>query len=102
MERQMILITGASGNVGKAVLREVARKEARFRGMYRSQEEAARAPAGCEPVIADFSDKASLRKALDGVTAVYVVCSPIPQLVELESNVDKVRAMRCTRGEAHG
>jgi len=87
MERQMILITGASGNVGKAVLREVARKEARFRGMYRSQEEAARAPAGCEPVIADFSDKASLRKALDGVTAVYVVCSPIPQLVELESNV---------------
>jgi uncharacterized protein YbjT (DUF2867 family) len=83
----MILITGASGNVGKAVLREVARKEAKFRGMYRSQEEAARAPAGCEPVIADFSDKASLRKALDGVTAVYVVCSPIPQLVELESNL---------------
>ena len=83
----MILITGASGNVGKAVVREVARKEAKFRGMYRSQEEAARAPAGCEPVIADFSDKSSLRKALDGVTAVYVVCSPIPQLVELESNV---------------
>jgi len=83
----MILITGASGNVGKAVLREVARKEAKFRGMYRSQEEAAKAPPGCEPVIADFSDKASLRKALDGVTAVYVVCSPIPQLVELESNV---------------
>src|SRR5580704_16361303 len=87
MERQMILITGASGNVGKAVLREVARKEAKFRGMYRSQEEAAKVPAGCEPVIADFSDKASLRKALDGVTTVYVVCSPIPQLVELESNV---------------
>lgn len=83
----MILITGANGNVGKAVLREMARKEAKFRGMYRSQEEAAKAPAGCEPVIADFSDQASLRKALDGVTAVYVVCSPIPQLVELESNV---------------
>ncbi len=83
----MILITGASGNVGKAVLREVARKEAKFRGMYRSQEEAAKAPAGCEPVIADFSSQESLRKALDGVTAVYVVCSPIPQLVELESNV---------------
>jgi len=83
----MILVTGGSGNVGKAVLRELARKEPKFRGMYRSQEEAAKAPAGCEPVIADFSDKPSLRKALDGVTAVYVVCSPIPQLVELESNV---------------
>jgi uncharacterized protein YbjT (DUF2867 family) len=87
MERQMILITGASGNVGKAMLHEVARKEPRFRGMYRSKEEAAKAPAGCEAVLADFSDKASLRKAMDGVAAVYVVCSPIPQLVELESNV---------------
>jgi len=87
LERQMILITGASGNVGKAVLQEVARREPKFRGMYRSKEEAAKAPAGCEAVLADFSDTPSLRKALDGVTAVYIVCSPIPQLVELESNV---------------
>jgi uncharacterized protein YbjT (DUF2867 family) len=87
MERQMILITGASGNVGKAVLHELARKEHTFRGMYRSKEEAAKAPTGCEAVPADFSDKASLRKAMQGVTSVYVVCSPIPQLVELESNV---------------
>jgi len=83
----MILITGASGNVGKAVLHEVARKEPTFRGMYRSKEEAAKAPAGCGAVLADFSDKASLRKAMDGVAAVYVVCSPIPKLVELEGNV---------------
>jgi uncharacterized protein YbjT (DUF2867 family) len=55
--------------------------------MFRSKEEAAKAPSGCQPVLADFSDKPSLRKALDGVTAVYLVCSPIPQLVELESNV---------------
>jgi uncharacterized protein YbjT (DUF2867 family) len=38
-------------------------------------------------VLADYSDKQSLRKALHGVTSVYVVCSPIPQLVELESNM---------------
>jgi uncharacterized protein YbjT (DUF2867 family) len=55
--------------------------------MFRSKQEAAKAPAGCEPVLADYSDKASLRAALEGVTSVYVVCSPIPQLVELESNV---------------
>jgi len=41
----------------------------------------------CEAVLADYADKQSLRKALDGVSAVYVVCSPIPQLVELESNM---------------
>src|SRR5947209_18286266 len=83
----MILITGASGTVGKVVLQEASRKESKIRAMYRSKEDAAKAPAGCEPVLADFSDKQSLRKALDGVTSVYVVCSPIPQLVELESNV---------------
>jgi uncharacterized protein YbjT (DUF2867 family) len=83
----MILITGASGSVGKVVLKEVSRKESKFRGMFRSKEEAAKAPSGCESVLADYSDKQSLRNALDGVTSVYIVCSPIPQLVELESNM---------------
>jgi uncharacterized protein YbjT (DUF2867 family) len=83
----MILITGASGSVGKTVLREAIGKEPKVRAMYRSKEEAAKAPAGCEPVLADFSDKQSLRGAMEGVTSVFLVCSPIPQLVELESNV---------------
>src|SRR6266704_1406746 len=83
----MILITGASGSVGKAVLQEAIRKESKVRAMYRSKEEAAKAPSGCEPVLADYADKQSLRKALDDVTCVYVVCSPIPQLVDLESNM---------------
>jgi uncharacterized protein YbjT (DUF2867 family) len=83
----MILITGASGSVGKAVLQEAGRPDSNFRAMFRSKEEAAKAPPGCESVLADYSDKQSLRKALDGITSVYLVCSPIPQLVELESNV---------------
>jgi len=83
----MILITGASGSVGKAVLQEATKKESKVRAMYRSKEEAAKAPSGCEAVLADYADKQSLRKALDGVNSVYVVCSPIPQLVELESNM---------------
>jgi uncharacterized protein YbjT (DUF2867 family) len=83
----MLLITGASGSVGKAVLQEAMRRESKVRAMYRSKEEAAKAPSGCETVLADYSDAPSLRKALEGVTSVYVVCSPIPQLVELESNV---------------
>jgi uncharacterized protein YbjT (DUF2867 family) len=83
----MILITGASGTVGKAVLREVARTGEKHRAMYRSKEDAANAPAGTETVIADFSDKASLALALRGVESVYLVCSPIPTLVQLEGNV---------------
>jgi uncharacterized protein YbjT (DUF2867 family) len=83
----MILVTGASGNVGSAVLQELLRAGAPVRGMYRSKEEPAKAPAGASPVLADFANRASLDRALDGVDSVFLVCSPIPQLVELESNV---------------
>jgi uncharacterized protein YbjT (DUF2867 family) len=85
--RKMILITGASGSVGKAVLQEAIQKASKVLAMYRSKEEAAKAPAGCEAVLADYADRQSLLKALNGVNSVYVVCSPIPQLVELESNM---------------
>lgn len=83
----MILITGASGTVGRAVLTEVAKGGQKHRAMYRSKDDAAKAPAGTEAVIADFSDKPSLASALLGVESVYLVCSPIPDLVQLETNV---------------
>jgi len=83
----MILITGGSGSVGKAVLQEAIQRKLKVRAMFRSKEDAAKVPAGCEAVIADYGDKPSLRKALEGVDSVFLVCSPIPQLVELESNM---------------
>ena len=82
----MILVTGASGTAGKAVLKEVARSGEKHRAMYRSKVEAAKAPAGTEAVVADFADQSSLATALRGVESVYLVCSPIPELVQLESN----------------
>jgi len=82
----MILVTGASGSVGKTVLAAVARSGEKHRALYRSKEEAARAPAGTDTVIADFADKASLAAAVRGVESAYLVCSPIPDLVHLESN----------------
>ncbi|MGA8221522.1 MAG: SDR family oxidoreductase [Candidatus Acidiferrales bacterium] len=83
----MILITGATGTVGKAVLAEVAQSGQKHRAIYRSKEDAAKAPAGTESVIADFSDKQSLAAALRGVESLYLVCSPVPELVKLEGNV---------------
>ncbi len=82
----MILITGASGTVGRAVLTEVARSGMKHRAMYRSRQDAAKALAGTEAVIADFKDKTSLAPALRGVESVYLVCSPVPDLAQLEGN----------------
>src|SRR5438270_10853158 len=75
-EMNMILITGASGTVGRAVLKEVARSGDKHRAMYRSKEEAAKAPPGTEAVVADFSDKSSLAAALKGVESVYLCALP--------------------------
>jgi uncharacterized protein YbjT (DUF2867 family) len=85
-EDEMILVTGASGTVGKAVLAEVSRSGARHRAMYRSKADAVKAPTRTETVIADFADRASLAAALRGVESVYLVCSPVRELVELEGN----------------
>jgi len=83
----MYLVTGASGTVGKAVLSEVAKSGAPHRAMFRSSAQAAMAPAGTSTVIADFSKKDTLLPALEGVHSVFLVCSPIPQLIELEWNM---------------
>jgi uncharacterized protein YbjT (DUF2867 family) len=83
----MILITGASGNAGGAVLNEVLKSGSGVRAMYRSKEESAKVPQGAHAVIADFADKQALSRALEGVDSVYLVCSPVRELAELESNM---------------
>ena len=83
----MILTTGASGNAGGAVLRELLKSGSKVRAMFRSKEEAAKVPPGATGVIADFADQQSLRRALEGIDTVYLVCSPVRELVALESNM---------------
>jgi uncharacterized protein YbjT (DUF2867 family) len=56
----MILVTGASGNAGGAVLKEVLKTNRPVKAMYRSPEDAAKASAEAGAVIADFADKPSL------------------------------------------
>ena len=83
----MILVTGASGTVGKEVLHQVLQSGAKHRAMYRSHTEAAKAPSRTETVIGDFAKKETLPAALQGIESVYLVCSPIPDLVKLETNM---------------
>ena len=82
----MILITGVTGTVGRAVMEALGKTGTPFRAMVRSEEDAKKLPAGTAVVVGDFADKESLRRAFAGVERLFLVCSPIPQLVELESN----------------
>ncbi len=83
----MILVTGASGMAGGAVLTELRARKADLRAMYRSKEDAAKVPAGVTAAVADFADSQSLRAALAGVNSVYLVCAPVQELVALERNM---------------
>ena len=72
--------------VGRAVLEEVRKTQSPVKAMYRNAQDAKNATAGVACVMADFADKQSMRRALEGVETMFLVCSPIPQLVQLESN----------------
>ncbi|MFE0379315.1 NAD(P)H-binding protein [Streptomyces inhibens] len=69
----MILVTGATGNIGSALLKELhARGVGPLRGLTR---DASRVvfPKGVEAVEGDFAEPASLRPALDGVRSLFLV-----------------------------
>jgi uncharacterized protein YbjT (DUF2867 family) len=83
----MILVTGATGGLGRAVLDAVQKSGEGVRAMIRNEKDAGKIPAAVSTVVADFSDTQSLRGALADVDAAFVVCSPIPGLANLESNV---------------
>ncbi|WP_394822185.1 NAD(P)H-binding protein [Pendulispora albinea] len=69
----MILVTGATGHVGGELAALLAAHGgARVRAMSR-RPEAARFPAGIEPVRGDFEDDASLDRAMAGVERLFLV-----------------------------
>jgi uncharacterized protein YbjT (DUF2867 family) len=94
----MILITGASGNVGKEVLKQAAQAAARtgkkIRAGFQSTAKAV-APAGVEVVTIDYNQPVTLRAALRGADRVFLVGPPTGELPALERKaVDVIRELR--------
>ena len=79
----MILITGASGNVGKEVLKQVAQTGAKVRAAYQEVKKAPSLP-GVDVVAMDYNQPDSMRAALQGVDRVFLVGPPTAQLPDLE------------------
>ncbi len=89
----MILITGASGNVGREVVKQALAVGLKVRATFQSPAVAAKAPAGLEGVIMDYAKPETIRAALHGVEKIFLVAPPVLDLPALEANfVKEVRA----------
>lgn len=75
-----ILVTGATGRVGRHVVDELLRAGVRVRALTR-RPEAAGLPAGVEVVRGDLTAPESLDAALDGARAVFLVWTAPPAAV---------------------
>jgi len=73
----MILITGATGNVGREIVRELDARGAGFRVLVRDPTRATGLPERVERVVGDFAKAATLGPAFDGVERVFLLTQGI-------------------------
>ncbi|MGA2741179.1 MAG: NmrA family NAD(P)-binding protein [Bryobacteraceae bacterium] len=73
-----ILVTGGTGNVGAAVVKELLKRGAKVRVLARKQPEEGKLPAGVEVAIGDLLDPVSVQKALDGADKLYLLNAVVP------------------------
>jgi uncharacterized protein YbjT (DUF2867 family) len=69
----MLLVTGATGNIGRELVRELAAKGVGFRVLVRDPARAAGLPASAERVVGDLDDPATLEPALAGAGKLFLL-----------------------------
>jgi len=72
-----ILITGATGNVGRQVVNQLVNRGAELRALVRDPA-TAKLPAGLQTVQGDLLDVDALRRAFDGVTTLFLLNAVVP------------------------
>ncbi|MGA7788466.1 MAG: NmrA family NAD(P)-binding protein [Xanthobacteraceae bacterium] len=90
----MILVTGAAGKTGNAVVKALAAKGANIRAMVRRPEQAAALEAlgATEVAIGSFEDAGALAHAISGTQAIYHICPNVSR--------DEVRYARAVAAAA--
>jgi uncharacterized protein YbjT (DUF2867 family) len=93
LEATMILVTGATGKVGREVVRQLAAEGFPVRALVRSAERADDlAGPGVELSVGDLEKPQTLDRAMAGVLRMYLASRAEPQLPEREGNaVDAAR-----------
>lgn len=76
----MFAIVGAAGKIGYSTSLVLRQAGVPVRAILRDATKASRSSAiGCDVVLADLQDPASLSRAIAGAHAVQVICPPAPQ-----------------------
>ncbi|EJE53134.1 putative nucleoside-diphosphate sugar epimerase [Acidovorax sp. CF316] len=73
-----ILVTGATGTVGRQVVQQLARRGANVRALVRDVAKAGGLPAGVAAVQGDLLDVDSLRAAFQGVDTLFLLNAVVP------------------------
>ncbi|WP_227984065.1 NAD(P)H-binding protein [Nocardia spumae] len=69
----MLLVTGATGNIGRELVRELASAEAEFRILVRDPRRAAALPERAQRVVGDLDDARTYIPALEGVDRLFLL-----------------------------
>ena len=83
----MILVTGATGNTGRAVVGGLVAAGVGVRAMVRRAEQAASFPAEVEVRVADMGRADSLPAALEGAEQILLISPLDPSLVEMQGQM---------------
>jgi uncharacterized protein YbjT (DUF2867 family) len=84
----MILVTGATGTVGRALVRELTERGVAFKAMVRKDvDRDALERAGIAAVVADYTDPARLSAAMTGIDQVYLIGPADPPHISGEGAV---------------
>jgi uncharacterized protein YbjT (DUF2867 family) len=82
-----VLVTGAAGTIGSRLLRLLQRHDLTVRALVRDPGRAPAPRPGLDVVVGDFARPASIRSALAGADAVFLLCGNVPEQVQYECTV---------------
>ena len=92
-----ILVTGATGNTGRAIVDALVERGAPVRAMVRSEADRGRLPPEVNGVVADFDNSPAIEAALDGADRAYLVTPSSEQAEEQQKRFAELAAKAGTR-----
>ena len=93
-----VLVTGATGNTGRALVAALADRGVPVRAMVRKEADRGQVPAGAAVAVADFDDPESIAAALHGTARAYLVT---PSSEQAEAQQKRFADLAAKAGVGH-